>query len=195
MKVGIIGVGAVGASCAKALLIRGSCTDLVLLDVDVERARGVANDLSHGEPLCAPCRVRSCMNATRSRSTARQSITGGAGLRGPGDPRPWGRRVVVESVAEAAMIGVAELRLRVPDRVVGGERRDRGVLGQRQLLPEARSLQVERHLFPRIRALNFVVHGLLGDGVAASLRADPQAKTLGEYLRAKLVPVPKVLLR
>jgi hypothetical protein len=47
---------------------------------------------------------------------------------------------------------------------------------------------------PRIRALNFVVHGLLGDGVAASLRPDPQAKTLGEYLRAKLVPIPAQLL-
>jgi hypothetical protein len=38
------------------------------------------------------------------------------------------------------------------------------------------------------------VHGLLGDGVAASLRSDPQAKSLGEYLRAKVVPVPEALL-
>jgi hypothetical protein len=64
----------------------------------------------------------------------------------------------------------------------------------KQLLPEARVLEVERHLFPRIRALNFVLHGLLGDGVAASLRSDPQAKTLGEYLRAKIVPIPAAVL-
>jgi hypothetical protein len=64
----------------------------------------------------------------------------------------------------------------------------------KELLPEARPLVVERHLLPNLRAMNFVVKGLLGDGVAASLRADPQAKTLGEYLRAKIVDVPVALL-
>jgi hypothetical protein len=64
----------------------------------------------------------------------------------------------------------------------------------RSLVAEARDLEVERYAFPNLRALNFVVRGLLGDGVAASLRADPQAKSLGEYLRAKRVPVPAVLL-
>ena len=65
----------------------------------------------------------------------------------------------------------------------------------KDLLPETRALEVERHLLPNIRALNFVVKGLLGDGVAASLRSDPQAKTLGEYLRAKVVALPEALLR
>jgi hypothetical protein len=64
----------------------------------------------------------------------------------------------------------------------------------KSLLPEAQALRVDRFELPRLRALNFVVHGLLGDGVAASLRADPQAKTLGEYLRAKVVPLPTVLI-
>lgn len=64
----------------------------------------------------------------------------------------------------------------------------------RALLPECRALQVERHLLPNILAMNFVVHGLLGEGVAASTRSDPQAKTLGEYLRAKHVEVPVALL-
>jgi hypothetical protein len=62
------------------------------------------------------------------------------------------------------------------------------------LLPEARALETERFAFPNILSLNFVVKGLLGDGVAASLRADPQAKSLGEYLRAKVVPIPAALL-
>lgn len=57
MKVGIVGVGAVGTSCAKAMLLRGSCHDLVLLDLDERRARGVATDLSHGELLCPPTRI------------------------------------------------------------------------------------------------------------------------------------------
>ncbi|MGH6982570.1 MAG: AtuA-related protein [Stellaceae bacterium] len=64
----------------------------------------------------------------------------------------------------------------------------------RELIVEARDLPVDRYELPNLSALNFVIHGLLGDGVAASLRADPQAKTLGEYLRAKVVPIPIALL-
>ena len=64
----------------------------------------------------------------------------------------------------------------------------------RELLPEARSLTVERYELPNLLALNFVIRGLLGDGVAASLRKDPQAKSLGEYLRAKMVPIPEALV-
>lgn len=58
MKVGIIGVGAVGTACAKAMLLRGSCHEIVLLDVNERRARGVAADLSHGELLCPPTRIQ-----------------------------------------------------------------------------------------------------------------------------------------
>ena len=62
------------------------------------------------------------------------------------------------------------------------------------LLPETASLKVERFVFPNLRALNFVVHGLLGEGVSSSSRQDAQAKSLGEYLRAKHVDVPLSLL-
>jgi hypothetical protein len=64
----------------------------------------------------------------------------------------------------------------------------------RELIAEARDLAVDRYELPNLLALNFVIKGLLGDGVAASLRSDPQAKTLGEYLRAKVVPIPVALL-
>ncbi len=64
----------------------------------------------------------------------------------------------------------------------------------RELMREARTLDVDRFELPNLLALNFVVKGLLGDGVAASLRSDPQAKSLGEYLRAKVVPIPTSLL-
>ncbi|MFN8545258.1 MAG: acyclic terpene utilization AtuA family protein [Candidatus Binatia bacterium] len=63
-----------------------------------------------------------------------------------------------------------------------------------ELIPEARPLRVERHVLPNLLSLNFIVHGLLGDGVAASARSDPQAKSLGEYLRARLVDLPRTLL-
>jgi hypothetical protein len=65
----------------------------------------------------------------------------------------------------------------------------------RELIVEARDLAVERHELPNLLALNFVIKGLLGEGVAASLRSDPQAKTLGEYFRAKVAPIPVALLR
>ncbi|MEV1290217.1 acyclic terpene utilization AtuA family protein [Micromonospora sp. NPDC049679] len=64
----------------------------------------------------------------------------------------------------------------------------------RTLLPEAAALPVTRYELPNLRAVNFVVHGLLGEGVAASTRPDPQAKALGEYLRSRLVEIPTTLL-
>jgi hypothetical protein len=60
----------------------------------------------------------------------------------------------------------------------------------RALLPEADGLRVQRHAFGNLRALNFVVVGLLGEGVASSTRPDPQAKGLGEYLRSRVVDIP-----
>lgn len=64
----------------------------------------------------------------------------------------------------------------------------------RTLVPDAAKLEVRRHELPGILSLNFVVVGLLGDGVAASTRADPQAKGLGEYLRSRMVDLPVSLL-
>ena len=64
----------------------------------------------------------------------------------------------------------------------------------RQLIPEARELAIDRHPLPNLRALNFVLRGFLGDGVAASLATDAQAKGLGEVLRAREVPIPVSLL-
>ena len=61
MKVGIIGVGAVGTACAKAMLLRGSCSDIVLIEKNtkraLKRAAGVTADLSHGAVLCPPMRI------------------------------------------------------------------------------------------------------------------------------------------
>lgn len=64
----------------------------------------------------------------------------------------------------------------------------------RQLLPETAELIVVRHVLPNLRALNFTVHGLLGEGVAAQARFDPQAKAVGEWLRSRWLPIPAGLL-
>ncbi|MGK5642515.1 acyclic terpene utilization AtuA family protein [Streptomyces sp. URMC 126] len=64
----------------------------------------------------------------------------------------------------------------------------------RRLLPETAGLTVTRHVLPNLRALNFVVDGLLGRGVAENVRFDPQGKGVGEWLRARYVEIPEVLL-
>ncbi len=64
----------------------------------------------------------------------------------------------------------------------------------RELVPEAADLDVDVWLLPRIGAVNVVIHGLLGDGVAASTRFDPQAKGLGEWVRSRTVSIDKDLL-
>jgi hypothetical protein len=61
----------------------------------------------------------------------------------------------------------------------------------RELLPEVR--EVERYELPNLRALNFLIRGILGDGVAASTRFDPQGKALGEWLRSRVVDIPEEL--
>ncbi|MDX6362048.1 MAG: hypothetical protein QOC85_1051 [Streptomyces sp.] len=64
----------------------------------------------------------------------------------------------------------------------------------RELLPESADLTVVRHVLPNLRALNFVVEGILGEGVAAQARFDPQAKGLGEWLRSRHLDIPEALL-
>ncbi|UMB72117.1 acyclic terpene utilization AtuA family protein [Mycobacterium paraterrae] len=64
----------------------------------------------------------------------------------------------------------------------------------RELLPETADLPVTRHLLPNLRAINFVIEDILGQGVAYQARFDPQAKGLGEWLRSRHVDIPEGLL-
>ena len=63
-----------------------------------------------------------------------------------------------------------------------------------ELLPEASQFEIDRHRFPALRSLNFVIHGILEEGVAAATRQDSQAKSLGEWLRSRVVEIPTALL-
>ena len=63
-----------------------------------------------------------------------------------------------------------------------------------QLLPEAAGLPVTRYLLPNLRAVNFVIDGILGQGVAYQARFDPQAKGLGEWLRSRYIDIPEEVL-
>ena len=64
----------------------------------------------------------------------------------------------------------------------------------RRLLPETAPLAIDRYRLPALRSLNFVIHDLLEEGVAASTRQDAQAKGLGEWLRSRVVEMPESLL-
>jgi hypothetical protein len=64
----------------------------------------------------------------------------------------------------------------------------------RQLVPEAADLDIEVFALPNLYGVNILIHGLLGEGVAASTRFDPQAKALGEWLRSRIVNIPEELL-
>ncbi|OIJ26554.1 exopolyphosphatase [Nocardioides luteus] len=63
----------------------------------------------------------------------------------------------------------------------------------RALLPEAEDLAIDITPLPHLRGVNIVIHDLLGEGVAASTRFDPQAKGLGEWARSRIVEVPAEL--
>jgi hypothetical protein len=116
---------------------------------------------------------------------------------------PVGRGEPVEPVGPPAdgSVAVGGETARVPlGRVAGARSGDKGLrdlltverLGE--LLPETAAYAVERHELPNLAALNFVIPGLLGEGVSSSTRADPQAKGLGEWLRSRVVDVPVALL-
>ncbi|AGZ43937.1 acyclic terpene utilization AtuA family protein [Actinoplanes friuliensis] len=64
----------------------------------------------------------------------------------------------------------------------------------RDLLPETAGLAVRIIRLPALRAVNVVIDGLLGQGVAYNARFDPQAKGLGEWLRSRHVEIPVALL-
>ena len=65
----------------------------------------------------------------------------------------------------------------------------------KELLSDLADYQIERFDFPNIKAVNFYIHGILGDGASSNTKVDALAKSLGEYLRAKKVSVPKELLK
>ena len=64
----------------------------------------------------------------------------------------------------------------------------------KELLPDLAEYKIDRFELPNILSLNFYVHGILQDGVSSSTRLDGQAKSLGEYLRAKNIEAPEFLI-
>jgi len=65
----------------------------------------------------------------------------------------------------------------------------------KELMPDLAEFQIDRYELPNILSLNFYIHGILEDGVSSNTRKDGQAKSLGEYLRAKYIEIPKSLIK
>ena len=63
----------------------------------------------------------------------------------------------------------------------------------KKLCPDLAGYEIERYDLPNLRAMNFYIKGILGTGAASNHRIDKQAKSMGEYLRAKLIEVPESL--
>ncbi len=111
-----------------------------------------------------------------------------AGPTGPVTRRPLGEVLGARSGDKG---GTANLGLWAGDAEAYRWMRDTLTVAEfRRLLPETADLAVERYELPRLNAVNFVVDGLLGKGVAHGYRWDPQAKGLAEWLRSRVVDVP-----
>ena len=64
----------------------------------------------------------------------------------------------------------------------------------KNLLPDLREFKIERYELSNIKSLNFYIYDILQDGVSSNDRKDGQAKSLGEYLRAKKIKVPQSII-
>ncbi len=112
--------------------------------------------------------------------------------RGSTSPRPLGRIMGARSGDKGgnANLGVWVRSAEAYDWLAGFLTVERF----QELLPETAPMAVHRYDLPNLWALNFVIVGLLGEGVASSLRMDTQAKSLGEWLRSRVVDIPTTLL-
>lgn len=131
-----------------------------------------------------PSPVRTAVTADEPQNTS----ANGSGDRGPTALAPLGLIAGARSGDKggSANIGVW---VRNPDHFDWlDETLDTDLLAR--LLPEVADLTVHRYRFPNLSAVNFVIEGVLGRGVADNVRFDPQAKGMGEWLRSRPVPIP-----
>jgi hypothetical protein len=63
----------------------------------------------------------------------------------------------------------------------------------KELMPDVAAYDIDRYEMPNLKAMNFFIRGILGEGVSANNRLDGQAKSMGEYLRSRTIDVPSQL--
>jgi L-lactate dehydrogenase len=119
-KVGVVGVGSVGQACAFALVLRGSCREIVLVDRIAERAAAVAADMRHGAPL-SPVVSIAAGDWTQLAGTDVVLVTAGVNERSGGATDradPLGRLRLLEANAAVYQQIVGEIVAVAPDAVI-----------------------------------------------------------------------------
>ena len=58
-KITVIGAGSVGAAITNDIMVQGFATEIVLIDINKEKAYGEAMDVYQAAPFCSPAIVRS----------------------------------------------------------------------------------------------------------------------------------------
>ena len=56
-KIAIIGTGSVGSTIAYTLAVMGIASEIVMIDINKEKALGEALDIRQGTPFCTPCSI------------------------------------------------------------------------------------------------------------------------------------------
>ena len=56
-KITIIGTGSVGSTIAYSIAMMGMASEIVMIDINSEKALGEALDIRQGTPFCAPCSI------------------------------------------------------------------------------------------------------------------------------------------
>src|SRR5690606_15267983 len=58
MKIGIVGAGAVGAACLHSLVMRGVAREIVVVNRNPARAKGLVTDIQYGAVIERPVELR-----------------------------------------------------------------------------------------------------------------------------------------
>jgi L-lactate dehydrogenase len=120
MKVGIIGAGAVGSACFLSLVMRGSAREVVLVNRDRKRAKGVVTDVQYGTALTPPISVRTGVYSDLAGSSV-VMITAGVNEKSGGATDrsdPVGRLRLLEANAAIFQDIVPQIHHSAPDALI-----------------------------------------------------------------------------
>src|SRR5215831_470667 len=120
MKVGIVGAGAVGSACLLSVVMRGSAREVVLVNRDRKRARGVVTDVQYGAALSATITVRGGDYSDLTGSSV-VMITAGVNEKGGGATDrsdPLGRLRLLEANAAIFQEIVPKIHNVAPDALI-----------------------------------------------------------------------------
>jgi L-lactate dehydrogenase len=120
MKVAIVGAGQVGSACFLAMVMRGSAREVVLVNRDRKRAKGVVTDVQYGTVLSPPVTVRDGDYSDLAGSSV-VMITAGVNEKGGGATDrsdPVGRLRLLDANAAVFQEIVPQIHQFAPDALI-----------------------------------------------------------------------------